>query len=169
MALRLEPELEHLYQEYHRQVEGLEYKPYSPGKSPEIMARILLGDEQYEKRVRMPKWNVDVSMLMEPKVALRHGISWGLISPSKHGNELKVDHFEDLARKLKDEWDDVVSLAAKEYGDHGSLISGVYRDHFPDDVKDRLRFLASTAGASLASRAAHLHRYLSKTHSPQFE
>ena len=167
MSLQLEPEFEELYQEYHRQVADLEYKPYSPGKSPPIMARILLGDEQYEKRVRMPKWSVDVSMLMEPKVALRYGVSWGLISTSKHGNELKADHFEDLALKLKDEWDDVVNLAAKQYGNHGSLISGVYRDHFPDDVKDRLRFLAH--GAALASQAAHLHRYLSKTRSPQFK
>ena len=34
--------------------------------------------------------------------------------------------------------------ALDHYGDHGSDISGCVRDHFPDAVKDRLRFLART-------------------------
>lgn len=32
------------------------------------------------------------------------------------------------------------------FGDHGPLISGVVRDHFPDAIKDRLRFYARLIG-----------------------
>jgi hypothetical protein len=34
--------------------------------------------------------------------------------------------------------------ALANYGDHGSLISGCVRDHFPNRVKDALRTLASS-------------------------
>ena len=34
------------------------------------------------------------------------------------------------------------------YGNHGSFISGVGREHFPSNVKDRMRRLAHTASAS---------------------
>lgn len=32
-----------------------------------------------------------------------------------------------------------VRAAFRNHGDHGALISGVERDHFPDEVKDLLR------------------------------
>jgi hypothetical protein len=67
---------------------------------------------------------------------------------------------------MNNEWQHAVNLAIEAYGNQGSLISGVYSDHFPDDVKQRLRFLAH--GNSLALDAAHLHEYLSKTRSPIF-
>jgi hypothetical protein len=42
--------------------------------------------------------------------------------------------------------------AAREYeaiyGDHGPLVSGVVREHFPEEVKDRLRRLARAASGS---------------------
>jgi hypothetical protein len=34
--------------------------------------------------------------------------------------------------------------ACRRYGDHGALISGCVRDHFPDAVKDNLRALAQS-------------------------
>ena len=33
-------------------------------------------------------------------------------------------------------------LALNIYGDHGALISGCVREHFPDDIKNGLRFKA---------------------------
>jgi hypothetical protein len=37
--------------------------------------------------------------------------------------------------------------ALAEFGDHGSLISGCVRDHFPADVKEHLRELAKDVTA----------------------
>lgn len=37
---------------------------------------------------------------------------------------------------------DVAQAALKEYGDHGPLISGCVRDHFPEEIKNELRELA---------------------------
>jgi hypothetical protein len=37
---------------------------------------------------------------------------------------------------------DIAEKAFDAYGDHGSLISGCVRDHFPEDVKNVLRGLA---------------------------
>lgn len=48
----------------------------------------------------------------------------------------------------------------KEYGDHGSLISGCVRDHFPDDEKNTLRLLAflvtEYSDAAYAARPARV-------------
>lgn len=38
--------------------------------------------------------------------------------------------------------DRMAKIALDQYGDHGSLISGCVRDHFPDPVKDCLRYMA---------------------------
>lgn len=37
---------------------------------------------------------------------------------------------------------DVAQAALEEYGDHGPLISGCVRDHFPEKIKNELRELA---------------------------
>ena len=42
--------------------------------------------------------------------------------------------------------------AMDRYGDHGSLISGVMRDHFPPHVKDRLRHLAALGAHGSVAR-----------------
>lgn len=36
----------------------------------------------------------------------------------------------------------LAAAACARYGDHGPQISGIVRDHFPDEVKNRLRKLA---------------------------
>lgn len=38
--------------------------------------------------------------------------------------------------------DQLAAIALREYGDHGPLISGCVRAHFPEQVKDVLRFTA---------------------------
>ena len=162
----LEPELEQMFQECQRELDAARSGQYHPEDHAQIMSRHVLGDDIYERQAHMPKWNGTVSMLREPKVAIRHALDWG-IPTSKSAHAQKAEYFHDLALRMGDEWDATVSLAVEAYGAQGSLISGVYRDHFPDDVKQRLRFLNS--GKNLAAEACRLHEYLSKTRSPLFQ
>ncbi len=43
----------------------------------------------------------------------------------------------------------LAALAFKRYGDQGSMISGVVRDHFPKPMKDRLRDISRKVGKLL--------------------
>jgi hypothetical protein len=165
IAIQLEPELEQMFQECQRELDAARSSRYNPEERNQIMCRHVLGDDIYARQVRMPKWSKTVSMLEEPKVAIRHVFDWG-IPTSKSAHAQKADSFHDLAVKMGDEWDATVNLAVEAYGSQGSLISGVYRDHFPEDVKQRLRFLNSAK--NLAGDASRLHEYLSTTRSPLF-
>ena len=166
IAIQLEPELEQMFQDCQRELDAARAGQYHPEDHAQIMARHILGDDIYVRQAHMPKWNGTVSMLREPKVAIRHAMDWG-IPTSKSAHAQKADFFAHLGRKMEDEWNATVDLAVEAYGDQGSLISGVYRDHFPEDVKQRLRFLNSAK--NLASDAARLHEYLSTTRSPLFK
>ncbi len=148
-----EPEIEKFYQTYLQ----------SMGAPIE---EIVLGDAVYARRVKMPKWNMPVSVLQEPKIAVKLNTSWGF-STSKDANRQRSEYFDSLAQALGAEWNAVVSFAKNLYGGHGPLVSGIYRGHFPSDVKDRLRFLVQAQQA--ASSAAGLHAYLAKTKSPLFK
>lgn len=164
-VIQLEPELEQMFQNCQRELDVASSGRYRPEDSAQIMARHVLGDDVYEHRAHMPGWNGTVSMLQEPKVAIRHAHDWG-IPTSKSAHAQRADFFANLAQKLDNEWNSTVDLAVAAYGSCGSLISGIYRDHFPSDVKNRLRFLSH--GKNLAVDAARLHQYLSKTRSPLF-
>ena len=150
ITIQLEPELEQMFQLYQQN---------------HNLTLSVLGDELYNRQVRMPKRNGTVSMLDEPSVAIRHVFDWG-IPTSKSAHAQRADFFHDLSQRMDKEWNATVDMAIEAYGKQGSLISGVYRDHFPPDVKDRLRFLAH--GKNLTTDAARLHEYLSKTRSPLF-
>lgn len=41
----------------------------------------------------------------------------------------------------------LVRTSLKKYGDHGAYISGVFRDHFPEAVKEKLRGYLREASA----------------------
>lgn len=165
----LEPDLEEMCARYTAAQELRNHEEHDEG-----IAEAVLGDPMYGRRVRMPKWNVNVTMLQEPKVALRYWHSWG-IPTSKDAHRQRAEYFHDLARRFEHEWNDVVAQAVDLYGTTpdgkkdrfaGHLIAGVYRDHFPDDVKDRLRFLAY--GGQMIKNAARLHTFLSKTRATAF-
>lgn len=52
-------------------------------------------------------------------------------------------------------WDELAGKALAAYGDHGPLVSGCCRSHFPETVKDELRTLARLVGSYCdAARAA---------------
>jgi hypothetical protein len=134
------------------------------GGSYEDMAAVLLGDTSYVKKYKMPKWNVPVSMLQEPKVALRH---YNLKTPmSKSAQTQRHDELITLTNRILRAVEDLEEAALARYGSHGSLISGAVREHFPAPVKDRLRFLAH--GLTMVKDASRLHATLAKSRSPAF-
>ena len=51
-------------------------------------------------------------------------------------------HYFEVAAAVSRAHRDKLNAALLEYGDHGPLVSGVGRDHFPEDVKEELRSLA---------------------------
>jgi hypothetical protein len=138
--------------------------PRLSDKASLALSVVLLGDDMYVREYKMPKWNVKPTMLREPSVALRH-LPIG-ISLSKSANAQRAEHFERMRTQVDAEWKKLLDAACKLYGEHGTLVSGVYRDHFPDAVKDRLRFLAH--GSTMLGDAVKLHKFLSKTRAPIF-
>jgi hypothetical protein len=130
------------------------------------LAEVILGDQNYTKRFRMPKYNGGVSMLRDHKVAIKYASELG-IPASKSAHSQRADHYDTLAKRFNRAWQDLVKRASKKFGDPGPFtgpfISGVYREHFPGAVKDRLRFLAH--GETMLKDATRLHQALSKTRS----
>lgn len=51
-------------------------------------------------------------------------------------------HYFEVAAAVSRAHRDKLNAALNEYGNHGPLVSGVGRDHFPEDVKEELRSLA---------------------------
>jgi hypothetical protein len=141
------------------------YQTYPDRPSEEDAAAIILGDPSYGRRVKMPKWSMLVTMLQEPKVALRYWHSWG-IPTSKEAHHQRAEYFEQLHGEYEDTYRDLVAYACDAYGDHGPLVSGVVHDHFPVHVKNRLRFLSRAK--NLTSDARRLHEFLSRTRAPAF-
>jgi len=133
-------------------------------RSDKALAEIVLGDEMYVKPYKMPKWNVQPTMLREPQVVLHH-LPHG-ISTSKSANAQRADHFERLRATVDTQWQKLLEAASKLYGAHGAIVSGGFRDHFPNAVKDRIRFLAHAS--TMLGDAVKLHKFLSKTRSPHF-
>lgn len=150
---------------------GFNLKPpigamFTARKKSGSQAVTILGDPMYMQEFKMPKWNRKVTVLDTPDVAIRHWHTLG-IPTSKSAHRQRAQHFRDLRSKFQKEHERLVLLAEKLYGSEGSLISGGLRDHWPDQIKDRVRFVAH--GISTLSEAVHLHDALSKTRSPNFK
>ena len=154
-GIQFDPVLEDMYQKYRQ---------HSGHRGPGL-TEIVLGDASYEKRFKMPKWNGPVSVLQEPRVALKHTQELGF-STSKNAHRQRAEYFTELYHELGLTHNQLGTLAGQTYGDHGPLVSGIVHNHFPESVKDRLRFLSSAK--NLAGDAARLHEYLAKTRSPLF-
>ena len=154
-SIKFDDTLERMYRQHQR-----------PGGSlREKEAEIILGDFIYERRARMPKYNGPVTMLMEPRVALKYAAAWN-IPTSKSAHRQRAEHFTELYHEIGRTYAELVKFACEEYGDHGPLVSGIVHNHFPIDVKNRLRFLSTAK--NMVGDAARLHEYLAKTRSPLF-
>lgn len=153
-TFELEPELELHYQEYLRGHE-----------TEQALAAGILGDSSYVKRFHMPKHNGPVSMLREPKVAIRYAQKLG-IPQSKSAHAQRAEYFQALRTTLHGVWSDLVRRCVEIFGNRGPLVSGIYRSHFPEPAKRRLRFL--NQGYNLATDAWKLHHEITKSRSPYF-
>jgi len=157
--MKLSADFEKSFQEYQDDIDrGVEPR--------RALATAIFGDDIYVHTIKLRGYNGDVDMLREPKVAVRRALQWS-IPTSKHAHALRAQGLDEVSRAMEEEYQYVIDAALKRYGDgNGRLISGVIRDHFPDNVKNRLRFLAH--GLPLVKDAERLHKYLSKTRSPIF-
>jgi len=121
----------------------------------------VLGDPAYGELHKFPKWNRLVTVLDEPRL-MRRVMPFAAMSSEEHRQ--RAEDFARKAGEFLDRHAALVDEALAKYGDHGSLISGVIRDHFPDDVKDQLRYFAH--GGSYLADASVAHHLASGARKP---
>lgn len=107
-------------------------------------------DPRYKQEFKMPKWNRRVTPLDVPK--LLHYVFPEL---TKQDHERLAREYIRAANMFQGEWEEGVKNALAQYGSHGSLISGVVREHFPQWVKESLRNTARRASRYAAMAWAH--------------
>lgn len=109
--------------------------------------------DPYLRTFRFPKWNRFVRATDEPSLLRRMPEFAGWTKQAHH--TVAIDFMaQSIAR---DElWAHQVGEAILRHGDgNGVLISGVYREHFPEDVKSSLRALAHGATFAREKSCAH--------------
>jgi hypothetical protein len=114
--------------------------------------KTVLGDVRYDERHKVPKWSRTVTVLDVPKLFPR-------VFPelTRTAHKTRAATFLAKSKKFDKVYASLVKKALAQYGDgNGHLISGVYRDHFPELVKEKLRFYAH--GASMLRSAARAHQ-----------
>ncbi len=108
-------------------------------------------DKRYFERHRFPKWNIQPTVLQEPRLMPR-------VFPelSKGDHERLAHDFVRQHEAAKNEYVRYLASAIEKYGDRrGAMISGIYSEHFPEKVKDRLRKLAHSFGPLGDAANAH--------------
>ena len=108
--------------------------------------------DPYARRFPYPKWNRFVTVLDEPALFRRlpEFMGW---TKNQH-LELAKQYRHD-AREIDSWWQSLVCFGISRYGNQGALISGVYRDHWPEQLKDALRGLAQMGTRYRAISYAH--------------
>jgi len=125
----------------------------------------ILDDPMYVRRFKMPKWNIQPTVLTTPDVAIKHHNTLGLPT-SKGAHQQRADYFRDLRGRFDDEHSRLIDEGERLYGKGGSLIAGGFRENWPPSLKDRIRFVS--AGSGILADAIRLHEALTKTRSPAF-
>lgn len=110
----------------------------------------ILKDSRYATRIAFRGWNIRPTVLQEPRLFPR-------IFPEldRGGHEQRAKHFAAEGKKVRAEWHGALERAEKKYGSHGALISGGFRDHWPEVVKDKIRELAHDQTKLFEAAEAH--------------
>ena len=109
--------------------------------------------DPYRRRFRMPKWNGPITVTDDHRLFRRlpEFSDW-----TKARHEGAARDYCAQASSYNQIWRELVDRSLAIYGNgDGVLISGVYRDHFPDAVKDALRVHAHGASDFSAKSLAH--------------
>lgn len=92
-------------------------------------------NEAYTLRFRMPGWSVPVNAMHDHRVLKRT-----MPGVTKEQHVKLAYEMKDRSQAASRAWVRELRRALKRYGDgDGVLISGVFRSHFPEEVKERLR------------------------------
>jgi GNAT superfamily N-acetyltransferase len=133
-------------------------KLYGKSPTPENRARRILGDERYAERHRFRGWNIVPNVLHEPRLFPR---VFPELTRSQH--LAKAQSFTAKAEKMEKLWHAAVTRGERTFGTEGSLISGGFREHWPEANKEVIRRYAGAT--SLLRDAAHAHLAASKMRS----
>ena len=107
----------------------------------------------YQRTFKVPKWNRFVRVTDVPRL-LRSQPEFRDWSPAQHVR--LSSEFLALMACYRRLYRDLLKTAEALYGDgNGQLISGVYRDHYPNWVKDQLRQAIGKANDYGDRSAAH--------------
>jgi len=99
--------------------------------------------DPYQRRFRVAKWSVNITVCEEHKLfrCLPEFDGW---TKAKH--EAASRNFGAQAQATDRQWRSIVDRSLATYGDgDGVLVSGIYRRHFPVETRDELRKLAYAA------------------------
>ena len=141
-------------------------KYQAAGGDPHALTSVVLDDPIYVRRGPLAGYSGGATMLQNPKVAVKYALAWG-IPTSKSAHRQRARYFRDLEAVLEREYHHSINLSLNAFGRQGPLVVNIIRDHFPPEVKLRLRFLAHAIPK--VNDAAHCHEYLAKSRSPLFK
>ena len=107
-------------------------------------------DALYRHKFPWPKRNVRVTALDVPQILRRLLPEW-----TKEQHLRESESARAIARNLEGAHADCVADAARLYGTDGPQISGVVREHWPEPIKNTLRYLAHRASFETQRSQAH--------------
>lgn len=119
--------------------------------------QIVNPDERnpYDRRFHRPlQWNTDVTVLMEHRL-FRRLPEFNTWTREQHAREARYALGTALA--LENTYFLLVRTAEETYGNQGPLISGIVRDHFPDEVKHTFRELVRRVSREFDRSIVHWH------------
>jgi len=126
--------------------------------APERFAEIVLGDGRYAVRYPFPKWNIRPTVLQEPRLFPR---VFPELSSTDHAQLSET--FESKARRISEKHHQLLERGRRLYGTEGSLISGGFREHWPEKIKNEVRQLAHAS--TLLADASRAHAKAAKLRS----
>jgi hypothetical protein len=106
----------------------------------------------YDRRFTFPKWNGTVTVLQEHRL-FRYLPEFQQWTAQEHVREAR--YALQASYTLRTAYYALVQSAEATYGNHGPLISGIVRGHFPEETKTILRTLCRAFNRESERSLAH--------------